>query len=301
MFKEDQPYTVVVSSCDEYEDLWYPFFAVLKAEWPELEQEQIPIVLNTENKKFEYSGLNILSLGLYKPGDSPSWTERLRKTLESIDSRYIIMLLDDFFMQNRVKIEEINRCVRWMDDNPKITTFCFKETFASKNIKDNRYEGFERRPLIGEYKLNCQAALWRRDRLIKYLKKDENPWEWETLGNWRSYRHPSHFFYSAVPGCEHVFPYIYILNGKPMGGMGVLRGKWYLPCVEEIFKKHGIEIDYSIRGTVTEEDLNLFTGKNKKETSYWKRKMWFAVPLYNGIKRVLKTILIILKNLDHFF
>ena len=52
----DNKCTIVVSSCDKYEDLWEPFFSILKANWPELDYQ---IVLNTETKKYKYPGLEI--------------------------------------------------------------------------------------------------------------------------------------------------------------------------------------------------------------------------------------------------
>ena len=60
-------YTIVVSSCDAYSDLWEPFFKVLKAEWKGL--DKIPIVLNTESKSFSYDGLDIRTMKMYPKGN----------------------------------------------------------------------------------------------------------------------------------------------------------------------------------------------------------------------------------------
>ena len=294
-------YTIVVSSCDAYSDLWEPFFKVLKDEWEGL--ERIPIVLNTESRSFSYEGLDITTMQLYRNGQQASWTERLRRTLERIDTEYILFLLDDFFMQATVKADLIDRHVKWLDSDRSVSMLCYKETFASKNIKDGKYEGFERRPLFGAYKFNCQAALWRRKRLISYLKVDENPWEWETFGNWRSFRHPFHRFYSALPGNEHVFPYIYDLNGKPFGGIGIYRGKWFLPYIEPIFKKHDIEMDYSVRGTLTDDDFpapSAVPEKRKENAPRWKQCVWFIRPIYIRIKECYFETVFFLRHLRHF-
>ncbi len=45
-----QDYTILVSSCDGYRDLWDPFFTILKANWPELAAQQQEIILNTEHE-----------------------------------------------------------------------------------------------------------------------------------------------------------------------------------------------------------------------------------------------------------
>jgi hypothetical protein len=55
--------TIIVNSCDAYDDTWYPFFKLLKKYWPNC---KFPIVLNTETKKFEYEGLDIKVINLPK-------------------------------------------------------------------------------------------------------------------------------------------------------------------------------------------------------------------------------------------
>ena len=64
-------FTVLVSSCDAYEDLWNPFFSIIKKEWPEV--VDYPIVLNTESKAYTHDGLNIKCYQLYKPGTKVHW------------------------------------------------------------------------------------------------------------------------------------------------------------------------------------------------------------------------------------
>ena len=53
---------LLVNSCDKYEDLWAPFFTLLKKYW----NPEYPIVLNTESKDFNFEGLNINFMGKKK-------------------------------------------------------------------------------------------------------------------------------------------------------------------------------------------------------------------------------------------
>ncbi len=267
VYEMSEQFTIVVSSCDAYKDLWTPFFTILKSEWIGI--EHIPIVLNTESLSYAYDGLNIRTLQLYKYREKVSWTERLRETLKRISTDYVITLLDDFFMMDKVRSEDILTNIKWMDGNKKISVFSYMETFTP-NIKDDVYRGFERRPLFGTYRFNCQAALWRRKHLIEYLDHDESPWEWELYGNWRSYRHPFRLFYSHIVGEPYVFPYIFNVSGVNFGGLGLFKGRWYLPYVEPLFIKHDIEMDYSVRGVITDEEISVMV-KNEKEDNKPKR------------------------------
>lgn len=289
---EKNQYTVVISSCDKYEDLWNPFFKVLKAEWPELSEKRIPIVLNTEKKCYSYEGLNLRTV---KPcaNQELSWTERLKTVLESIETDYIIHLLDDFFLTQKVQQNQIDKCLEWMCANNKISAFYFNGTTASRSIDDGKYPGFVRRSLIAPYKLNCQAAIWNREKLISYLRKKESPWEWETMGNWRTYKHPFHYFYSAMPGTEKAFVYAY--KDKQSG---IYHGKWVVSTVEPVFKKHDIRIDYSIRGTASKSDFA--PEKKKEDAPKWKQQIWFLRPLYCESKSIVLKFTKFLVHIDHF-
>lgn len=227
--------TVIVSSCDSYEDTWVPFFKILKAEWPD---RPYPIVLNTESKAFDYEDLNIKTFQFYKPGQKVSWGKRLIRTLKSIDTEYILFLLDDFFMLGKVDQTRIEQCLDWMDNDTNIAVFSFYRTHQP-NIQDNKYPHFEKRPQNGEYRLNCQAAVWRREKLISYIRPHEDAWQWEVMGSKRSSRYKEDF-YSAIEGEPYVFPY----NCEDSG---LFHGKWRKGTMS-LLNKHHIEIDYSKRG-----------------------------------------------------
>ncbi len=290
-----EQFTVVVSSCDSYADLWDPFFKILMDEWEGV--ENIPIVLNTESKTYAYEGLDIRTMQLYKNGENVAWTRRFRDTLDRIETDYVLTLLDDFFMMDRVRSEEINEHVKWMEENNRISVFSYMETFTP-NIKDVWYKGFERRPWFGTYKFNCQAALWRRKHLIEYLDHDESPWEWEFYGNWRSYRHPFRLFYSHDIAEPYVFPYIYNAAGINFGGLGLFRGRWYLPYVEPLFKQHGIEMDYSVRGEITEEEISAIVNKGKNESPKYHKSFQVLRRCYGNVINLFRNRKLIIK---HFF
>ena len=242
--------TVVVSSCDAYEDTWYPFFKILENQWPDC---PYPIVLNTESKHFSYKDMDIKTFNFYKPGKKVPWGKRLIKTLKNIDSEYILFMLDDFYLLNAVDQKRIDECIKWMEEDKNIAVFSFWRT-RQPNIKDGKYPHFERRPQNGSYRLNCQAAVWRREKLISYIRPHENPWQWEILGSKRSERYPEKV-YSAIEGEPYIMEYS-ILE------YGLIRGKW-TPGIVDLFKKYDIECDFSKRGFVEKEPAPI-TFKKKR-------------------------------------
>lgn len=261
--------TVVVSSCDRYEDTWYPFFKILKEEWPD---RPYPIVLVTESKSFDFEDMNIRTLGLYKPDQRVSWGRLVKETLKRIDTEYILFMLENFFLENKVDQKRIEQCIEWMDENKNISVFYFQRTRQPNNIRDNTYPHFEKRPRKAGYRFNCQAAVWRREKLIQYIRSHESPWEWENLGSVRSSRYKEDF-YSAIEGEPYVFEYEF-----PDGG--IYGGKWS-PGVKALFEKHDIHIDLSQRGIASK-----WSGVRKKTT------------LSKKIYRIFNYVIVACKSLD---
>ena len=64
--------TILVNSCDLYEDVWEPFFRLLKIQWPECEQYRI--VLNTETKEYNCEFLKVETIC---GGRNSTWSERI--------------------------------------------------------------------------------------------------------------------------------------------------------------------------------------------------------------------------------
>lgn len=241
---------LLVNSCDKYEDLWAPFFTLLKKYW----NPEYPIVLNTESKDFNFEGLNIKTLKLFE-NKNVEWSERLRITLENIDSEYVITLLDDFFLEKSVDNNKINQCVKWMDENQNIAAFYF--VYIKDTEQDNQYPGFLKIKDTGEYRQNRQAAIWRKDILLKNLRDHESAWLFETLGSKRNAKwYKNQLFYCATEENS-------IIEYDAKEGGAVHRGKWNKHVVETC-KQNGIEIDTSARGMNT-----MISGSKKSIFSYY--------------------------------
>ena len=239
--------TVLVNSCDGYSEIWDAFFTLFKKYWPQCEY---PIVLNTESKSYSFEGLDITTYSLYdgKKGSKKSiqWGERLIRTLEMINSEYIIFLLDDFFFMDYVDVKRLNDCIKWIKDDENISTFGFYRT-RQPNIRDGKYYGFEKRPKQALYKLNAQAAIWRKDKLISYIRPHESAWDWEILGSIRATRY-SEGFYSAIEGIPYIFKYDFTK-------IGLKQGKWLKDTVP-FLEKEKIPMNYEKKGFYDEDSAS---------------------------------------------
>lgn len=247
--------TFLLSTYDGGDDLWEGFFTALQKQWPEMD---MPIVVNTERKSYFFPGYEIKSFAPCANGDLP-WAKRLKVVLNQIDTEFILLFLEDYWLDDKVDNEYFERVLQWIRENKDISTFSFYPCEPEDNIHDKRFERMALRPQKCKYKLNCQVALWRRDMLIKYLRDHESPWEWELWGSIRASRYKERF-YTLIPGSKLVFSY-----GDPNVGCLIHRGKWVKGVAERLAKMYNLDVDFSIRGF---ED---FDALEREYESYRKR------------------------------
>ena len=109
--------SVVVMSCDAYEDIHRSFYTKRKI-WGNCPYETYLI---TETKDSEYAK-TIKTQG--------EWTARLRQALEKIDTEYVLFMLDDFFIREYVDQERIDKVLNSFQSD--IATFNFERAFDTE-------------------------------------------------------------------------------------------------------------------------------------------------------------------------
>lgn len=229
---------IVLNTCDAYEDVWELFFCAFNEYWPKCGYE---IVLNTEIKQNPLPGENVRIHNFYSPTQKDMWGLRLRQTLRTCKSKYVLMLYDDFILEGPVDQEKITDCLKALEENPEVTAFYFTNIPINENIQDNRFADFDRMPQKGDYKLNSAPAIWRREKLLGFLEDNDNPWAWEFFGSCRTYD-KSDLFYCVTKSGETIYPYNYAKGGA------IYRGKWVGQIVVPLVKKYNLKLDLGLRG-----------------------------------------------------
>lgn len=218
---------LLVSSCDKNEDLWDMFFHYLHKNW---EDCNIPIYLNTESKSYQNSYFDVRTFQLFPEGYHDQWSYRLKKHLELIEEDYVILILDDFFLQDKVDTGELEWCLDTMKKNDKIAFFCYDPSPGPN--EECKYRNYEKKAKKAPFRMNLQAGMWNKKNLLRVLRNHEGPWQFETWGSMRSRRYQLEF-YSIIPNAKR--PFIY-----PQGGV-LADNRWYgkSAC-------HFLEVDFGI-------------------------------------------------------
>lgn len=274
-------FTVIVNSCDKYEDTWFPFFKLLKTYWPGC--DDYDIILNTETKEYN---CDFMKLRTICGGTSATWSQRLKNILNQIDTEFVLFFLDDYFLMSPVSTESLSEAVELIKSDEKIGYIGLKYNKTHKFRDPDAplpQEHFFNRDLTDTVnRINCNTALWRKSWLLSLIKDHETPWEFEKYGSYRSRRTDKKVM--IINNMNGIMAPVFNYDVEIKYGHGLTLGQW-LPKNKELFEKHGIVVDFDNLGfnyKIYEEAINPKPPVEKEP-----EKLTFREMLYN-IKRLVR-------------
>lgn len=227
---KDADVTLLVPSCDRYADLWGPFFAVLRRNWPDCPYR---VVLGANERDAAEPGVETL-----KVGPDLDWSRSLRAMLAAIETPYVLILLEDFFLEARVDTERLRDLARRLEALDG--AYLRLRPFPPPDCR------LARHPPVGEiepgapYRCSVQAAFWRRESLLALLVDGESPWEFEHLAARRSDGDDRGYYSVWEPALRYF--------------AGVTMGAW-LPEGIAVCREQGVAVDRGARRTLTPREL----------------------------------------------
>jgi hypothetical protein len=233
--------TVVVNTCDAYHDVLSIFFLALRDCWPDC---PYPVVINTETNTHTYSARVHNHVSLTGLDD---WGARLRSTLDSIDSEFVLMLYDDFVLEAPVNNQRMTLALELLQSQAQAVVAYLTYT-ALPSLTTNSDEVFIALKDCVNYRLNSAPAIWRKQALMDYTEAGDTPWAWEVFGTYRTWG-DGKVFYSLNPKHVDIYPY-----NSAKGG-AIYRGKWVREVVELAAQKYPINIDWNLRGISSDKAI----------------------------------------------
>lgn len=213
---------ILVCSCDKNEDTFYPFHHCMEKYWPN-HPEVIYKTETIQNPYYKTIAINY---------DISQWTRGIRETLNRIDDNIIIWMMDDCFIRHPVDIQRVQFTADHLTGN--IANFNYEKAFDS-NDEYTSLPGFKKRRHGSEYEVSIMCGIWDKQKLLRILLPDSDPWTVEYSQNNCGYD-----FY--INSGEYIIDWGY----KTYQYAGIVKGKW---CKEVVpfFKSEGITVDYSRR------------------------------------------------------
>ena len=258
--------TFIVSSCDAYQDLWEPFFFLKNKYWPDC---PFTTILISETEQSRIPGVNV-----FNPGKLFSWSLMLKKTIEHSKTPYILLSMEDFFLQSTIDTNKVLSLLNYVQSNdinmlrliPRPGPDTSTEIFTNVGTISKK----------ASYRVSGQAAFWKSSTILNLLDDQESLWEFEINATNRS------IIYDGFQSVKKpVLTYRHHV---------IERGKWF-PWSAFKFKKMGIGVDLKSR--------QIMSGF---ETFRWLIHKTFTpaiVFLPEWLKKIIKPILIKIKILKY--
>lgn len=228
-------YSVLITSCDSFEDAWVPFFKLYCQYWND---GQIQTYLITEKKKFLYPGVDIKCTQVNKESTQKfTWAESLLISLDQVSTEIVLLYMDDFFITQPVNITMIDEAANSLLNNKKLDAVYLSASgplHCSRLSDNNLYCIVDQ---FSSYKVSMQACLWKKSVLKSLVKANENAWMFELFGTKRSHMRKLNFL-RVKHAKDNPISYI---------NTGITKGKWNKTVVP-LFKQNGINLEFSERG-----------------------------------------------------
>lgn len=230
---------VLVNTCDKFEDCWGPFFVL----WKKFGFKTLDhaVYLNTERKTFDsppdlsVRSLRVCETNSWTEPKPPTWSWCLEKALDAIPESFVLYLQEDYFLTEPIDEARLAALLCWMAAHPDAG--CVRVDCAGKSAPGPD-PGVRTCDPRWWYFVTCQAAVWRKEVLRGLLREHEDAWQFERWASKRARLTGCRFF--ALEPANGRWPVRYLKTG-------VIQGKWFEPVVE-LFRKHGIAMDFSRRG-----------------------------------------------------
>lgn len=226
---------VVVPTCYSYRDTVVPFYRLFKKFWPDCKYDLWFISDHKDNTKEPISTVIL--------GRDLGWAGNLLKGLEVLtgegadeEDNYVLLMQDDFFICDEVDSDGIENALEFIKADTK--RVCVRLYPCPGPDGEYNYL-LGRIAKSADYRVSCQAAIWRADVLKDILSNvGVSAASFEIEG---TLNRPEGEFYSLYRDKKYVLSYIC---------SAITRGQWN-PDAIELCIKNGIPIDTSLRGILS--------------------------------------------------
>ncbi len=222
-----QELAIYVSSFDGYKDLWDTFFRIFDTYWPEC---SVKIYLVTNEEDYIRKNVTVLNTGPEK-----NWFFRTKVSLHQVTEKYILFMLEDYFISKKIQEKDIFEIISYMKTNK---VYYYRLSKSKLKEKGERVLGI---PAGTAYPISLQPAIWEKEQLLRFLNDIDksSPWDFET------------YFVEKYKNSVGQLQGICYDNRDLLGYKnGVLRGKW-IPSTLRYYRKQGIIINTNKRCTLS--------------------------------------------------
>lgn len=184
--------SILVLSCDKYAQFWQPFFKLLDRHWPSLnaEHKDVPIYLLANSKHYANQRIQMINV----PNEI-SWADNVITALNSIHSKYVLVFLDDYWLNSAVNEPRFAELLNLMRKQDAAYLQLFADAHEEKLSRSvPGVTGIVYKGKFQKYRASLQLAIWETKALQQILRSGESAWDFEMAASIRSSGYPKDFY-----------------------------------------------------------------------------------------------------------
>lgn len=166
--------SILVVGYDGYIDVWNNFFDLMNKYW----KDRPKTYLATSELKPYYKNVEVIPAG-----SNSEWSNRARNALKYINTPYVLLMLEDFYISDYVDNDKLKEVMNVVIDNDILYYQVLVQLLCQKWERGKAYKGNRRIHIIPKdkkYGINLQAAIWKTDYLRETIGcGNYNAWEFE--------------------------------------------------------------------------------------------------------------------------
>lgn len=248
--------SVLIITCDAYSDVWDYFFILFNKFWPDCPYS---IYLGTNSKECNAVGVKTICIG-----EDVSWCDNLRVMLEKIPTQYVIIMLEDYFINKRINTDDVERTLEFAKMNKADCVRLRNSPVACRVVDKNLRIGYAEP--ASPYYINAQPAIWKVTSLISLLKPNWSAWQFERENSKIS---------------KMLDLNIYTTNYQLVSCLnGVVRGKYLLSTIKAL-QRIGVYIDSSKREIYDDSSILNKIHPVRVSLKHYLHALFIKLKLYN--------------------
>lgn len=200
--------TMLVLSCDANLDVLKIFLDQFESNKNDFD---FPTFVCLEKESIEYDGFEVLL------SSEKSWSKRIQQYIKQVDTKYIMIILDDFIVEKKIQVEDIHMYLNMMKENKNIARITLSD-LKDNNAIQSSFVNLKKQNSKANYLLNLQVSIWDKDIFNSLLNDKETPWQVELYGSIRARKY-AHLDFLYIYD-NHIMPIVY------NKGWLVVRGRW---------------------------------------------------------------------------
>lgn len=161
---------LLISSCDRFSDLWDAHIDFLNQNWPDHPRETILVTDKDTERCFE-------NVKVIAAGDNMEMPQRIKTALKNIESEYVFLTLDDYFLIQEVDEKKIRSIVTYMSEKKIDYIRLHKIPDSKKEIAE--FPGLFWVDLDVNYAVNLYPGIWKKEFLESTIAESLSAWEFE--------------------------------------------------------------------------------------------------------------------------